>query len=201
MIMRDAVVEDSGNFDHLGFFNVHPNLSTRAYNISASIGNAAAAAGIRTHDLQPRAGFGLVLPLPACHSVKCTLGGGGAYDDGPAARLRPSAARSGVVAEPLLPCAGLKRRGVKRGGESHRLPLYFSNPGQPTAPTRGEPATYRQRIPHQRLAHPSSSPLVCTLLRQLHYVTSLMHLVPSSTCLAVCFRGTKVTVRADPSFL
>lgn len=23
---------------------------------------------------QPRAGFGLVLPLPACHSVKCTLG-------------------------------------------------------------------------------------------------------------------------------
>ncbi|KAH8041821.1 hypothetical protein HPB51_018615 [Rhipicephalus microplus] len=47
MIMRDAVVEGSGNFDHLGFFNVHPNLSTRAYNISASIGNAAAAAGIK----------------------------------------------------------------------------------------------------------------------------------------------------------
>ncbi|KAH8039075.1 hypothetical protein HPB51_005014 [Rhipicephalus microplus] len=52
MIMRDAVVEGSGNFDHLGFFNVHPNLSTRAYNISASIGNAAAAAGIRTRDLR-----------------------------------------------------------------------------------------------------------------------------------------------------
>ncbi|KAH8031160.1 hypothetical protein HPB51_013526 [Rhipicephalus microplus] len=41
MIMRDAVVEGSGNFDHLGFFNVHPNLSTRAYNISAYIENAA----------------------------------------------------------------------------------------------------------------------------------------------------------------
>ncbi|KAH8027409.1 hypothetical protein HPB51_005247 [Rhipicephalus microplus] len=52
MIMRDAVVEGSGNFDHLGFFNVHPKLSTRAYNISASIGNAAAAAGIRTRDLR-----------------------------------------------------------------------------------------------------------------------------------------------------
>ncbi|KAH8035584.1 hypothetical protein HPB51_007767 [Rhipicephalus microplus] len=46
MIMRDAVVEDSGNFDHLRFFNVHPNLSTRAYDISAFIGNAATAAGI-----------------------------------------------------------------------------------------------------------------------------------------------------------
>ncbi|KAH8038015.1 hypothetical protein HPB51_020535 [Rhipicephalus microplus] len=52
MIMRDAVVEGSGNFDHLGFFNVHPNLSTRAYSISASIGNAAAAAGIETRDLR-----------------------------------------------------------------------------------------------------------------------------------------------------
>ncbi|KAH7931980.1 hypothetical protein HPB51_029596 [Rhipicephalus microplus] len=47
-----AVVEGSGNLDHLGFFNVHPNLSTRAYNISASIGNAAAEAGIRTRDLR-----------------------------------------------------------------------------------------------------------------------------------------------------
>lgn len=26
MIIRDAVVEDSGNFDHLEFFNVHPHL-------------------------------------------------------------------------------------------------------------------------------------------------------------------------------
>ncbi|KAH8023434.1 hypothetical protein HPB51_014549 [Rhipicephalus microplus] len=50
MIMRDAVVEGYGNFDRLGFFNVHPNLSTRAYNISASIGNAAATAGMRTRD-------------------------------------------------------------------------------------------------------------------------------------------------------
>ncbi|KAH8039321.1 hypothetical protein HPB51_005567 [Rhipicephalus microplus] len=32
MIMRDAVVEGSGNFDHLGFFSVRPNLGTRAYN-------------------------------------------------------------------------------------------------------------------------------------------------------------------------
>ncbi|KAH8030598.1 hypothetical protein HPB51_010429 [Rhipicephalus microplus] len=52
MIMRDAVVEGSGNSDHLGFFNMHPNPSTRAYNISASIRNAAAAAGIRSRDLR-----------------------------------------------------------------------------------------------------------------------------------------------------
>ncbi|KAH8032965.1 hypothetical protein HPB51_004646 [Rhipicephalus microplus] len=52
MIMRDAVVEGSGNFDHLGLFNVHPNLSTRAYNISAFIGNAATAAGIQSRDLR-----------------------------------------------------------------------------------------------------------------------------------------------------
>uniref|UniRef100_A0A224YR07 Uncharacterized protein n=1 Tax=Rhipicephalus zambeziensis TaxID=60191 RepID=A0A224YR07_9ACAR len=37
MIMRDAVVEGSGNFDHLGFFNVHLNLSTRASDIFASL--------------------------------------------------------------------------------------------------------------------------------------------------------------------
>ncbi|KAH8019748.1 hypothetical protein HPB51_021571 [Rhipicephalus microplus] len=55
MIMRDAVVEGSGNFDHLVFFNVHPNLSTQAYNISASIGNAAATAGIRSRDLRVEA--------------------------------------------------------------------------------------------------------------------------------------------------
>ncbi|KAH8042450.1 hypothetical protein HPB51_023460 [Rhipicephalus microplus] len=52
MIMRDAVVEGSANFDHLEFFNMHPNVGTRAYNISASIENAAAAAGIRTRDLR-----------------------------------------------------------------------------------------------------------------------------------------------------
>ncbi|KAH8038310.1 hypothetical protein HPB51_000742 [Rhipicephalus microplus] len=51
MIIGDAIVEDSGNFDHLEFFNVHPNLSTRAY-ISASIGNVAATAGIRSRDLR-----------------------------------------------------------------------------------------------------------------------------------------------------
>ena len=34
MIMKDAVVEGSGNFDHLGFFSVHLNLSTRASDIS-----------------------------------------------------------------------------------------------------------------------------------------------------------------------
>ena len=50
MIMRDGVVESSGNFDHLGFFNVHLNLSTRASNIFASIKNAAAAAGIQSRD-------------------------------------------------------------------------------------------------------------------------------------------------------
>uniref|UniRef100_A0A6M2CW40 Uncharacterized protein n=1 Tax=Rhipicephalus microplus TaxID=6941 RepID=A0A6M2CW40_RHIMP len=51
MIMRDAVMEGSVDFDHVGFFNVHPNLSTRRYSIFASIGNAAAAAGIRSRDL------------------------------------------------------------------------------------------------------------------------------------------------------
>uniref|UniRef100_A0A131Z605 Uncharacterized protein n=1 Tax=Rhipicephalus appendiculatus TaxID=34631 RepID=A0A131Z605_RHIAP len=38
--MRRAVVERSGNFGHLGFFNVHPNLSTQASGILASIENA-----------------------------------------------------------------------------------------------------------------------------------------------------------------
>ena len=52
MIMRDAVVEGSENFDHLMFFNVHLNLSTRASDIFASIENAAAAAGIRSRDLR-----------------------------------------------------------------------------------------------------------------------------------------------------
>ncbi|KAH8041679.1 hypothetical protein HPB51_017481 [Rhipicephalus microplus] len=56
-VMKDEIkvvlkVEGSENFDHLGFFNVHPNQSTRAYNISASIGNAAAVAGIRSRDLR-----------------------------------------------------------------------------------------------------------------------------------------------------
>ncbi|KAH8025094.1 hypothetical protein HPB51_003010 [Rhipicephalus microplus] len=55
--MRDAVLGGSGNFDYLGFLNVHPNLSTRAYDISASIGNAAAAARIRSRDLPD--GYGL----------------------------------------------------------------------------------------------------------------------------------------------
>ncbi|KAH7934564.1 hypothetical protein HPB51_029068 [Rhipicephalus microplus] len=50
--MRDAVVEGSANFDHLGLFNVHPNVNTRAYNIFASIGNAATAAGIRSRSLR-----------------------------------------------------------------------------------------------------------------------------------------------------
>ncbi|KAH8034123.1 hypothetical protein HPB51_020140 [Rhipicephalus microplus] len=52
MIMRDAVVEASGNFDHLEFCNVHPNLSARAYSIFASTKNATATAGIRSRDLQ-----------------------------------------------------------------------------------------------------------------------------------------------------
>ena len=50
--MRDAVVEDSGNFDRLGFSNVHLNISTRASNIVAPIENAAAAAGIRSRDFR-----------------------------------------------------------------------------------------------------------------------------------------------------
>ncbi|KAH8037247.1 hypothetical protein HPB51_009690 [Rhipicephalus microplus] len=50
MIMKDAVVEDSKNFDHPGFFNVHPNLSARTYSIFAFTENATAAAGIRSRD-------------------------------------------------------------------------------------------------------------------------------------------------------
>lgn len=49
MIVRDAVVEGSGNFAHLGFFNVH--LSTQASSILASIKNTFAGAGIQSHDL------------------------------------------------------------------------------------------------------------------------------------------------------
>ena len=40
MIMRDAVVEGFRNFDHLVFFNMHLNISTRASSIFASIENA-----------------------------------------------------------------------------------------------------------------------------------------------------------------
>lgn len=40
MIMRRAIVERSGNFGHLRFFNVHPNISTQASGIFASIENA-----------------------------------------------------------------------------------------------------------------------------------------------------------------
>ncbi|KAH8040226.1 hypothetical protein HPB51_009774 [Rhipicephalus microplus] len=61
MIMGDAVVEGSGNCDPLVFLNVHPNLSTQAYNISASIGNAAAAAGIQSRYLRSLA---LARPTP-----------------------------------------------------------------------------------------------------------------------------------------
>ena len=37
LIMRHAVVGDSGNLDHLGFFNVHLNLSTRVFSHFAPI--------------------------------------------------------------------------------------------------------------------------------------------------------------------
>lgn len=46
--MTDAVVEGSKNFDRLGFFTVHPNLSPQAYRIFTSIGNAATATGTRS---------------------------------------------------------------------------------------------------------------------------------------------------------
>ncbi|KAH8042797.1 hypothetical protein HPB51_025849 [Rhipicephalus microplus] len=57
MIVKDVIVEGSGNFDRLGFFNVHPNLSTWAYNISAFNENPAATAGIRSHDLRITSAF------------------------------------------------------------------------------------------------------------------------------------------------
>lgn len=44
VVIRDTVVEGSRYFDHLGFFIVHPNLSTWAHSIFGSIENAAAAA-------------------------------------------------------------------------------------------------------------------------------------------------------------
>ncbi|KAH7952649.1 hypothetical protein HPB51_028196 [Rhipicephalus microplus] len=52
MIMRHAMVENAGNFDYMGFSNVNPNLSTQGYSISGSIGNAAAAAMIRSRDMR-----------------------------------------------------------------------------------------------------------------------------------------------------
>ncbi|KAH8031946.1 hypothetical protein HPB51_022144 [Rhipicephalus microplus] len=73
MIMRDAAVEGCGNFDRLGFFNVHPNLSTRAYNISAFIGNAAAVAGIRSRDLR-RSGGGSDTSRPPAAPAATTTG-------------------------------------------------------------------------------------------------------------------------------
>lgn len=50
--MIDAAVESFGNFDHLGFTNMHPNLSKGAYIISASTENAAAAARMRFRGLR-----------------------------------------------------------------------------------------------------------------------------------------------------
>lgn len=44
MIIGDAVVGDSGNFDHLEFFNVHPHLGSWVSSIFASTENVAAAA-------------------------------------------------------------------------------------------------------------------------------------------------------------
>ncbi|KAH7934637.1 hypothetical protein HPB51_028996 [Rhipicephalus microplus] len=35
--VMNTVVEGAGNSDHLGFFNVHPNLSTQVHSVSASI--------------------------------------------------------------------------------------------------------------------------------------------------------------------
>ncbi|KAH8021264.1 hypothetical protein HPB51_013939 [Rhipicephalus microplus] len=54
MVMKDTVVEGSGNFNHLGFCNVHPNLSARTYSIFTFIENAAAAARIRSRNLRVR---------------------------------------------------------------------------------------------------------------------------------------------------
>lgn len=104
---------------------------------------------------KPRAGFGLVLPLPAvtrssARSARARRGRGGrAYDDG---RLRRRACerrdRRCVLwrsrrSAPRRSSVGRsrrrqKRRGVKRGGETHRPLLHFSNPGQPTASTKEE---------------------------------------------------------------
>lgn len=52
MIKKDAVVEGSGDFDHLVLFNVHQNLCTRAYSISFYIENVAATARVQSRDLQ-----------------------------------------------------------------------------------------------------------------------------------------------------
>ncbi|KAL1423024.1 hypothetical protein MTO96_021416 [Rhipicephalus appendiculatus] len=163
---------------------------------------------------EPRAGFGLVLPLPACHSVKCTLG---------ARATREEEEEEARTTTGRLRACDRRRRGrvlwrsrccpapaEEEGGSSEE--------GKPTAsrctsqiqvnrrlrPEESPLPTIREvrmNPPHLLLTHPASSPVVCTLLRQLHYVTSLMHLVPSSACFAVCCRGTEVTMRADPSFL
>lgn len=46
MIRRDAIVEGSGNFDNLGFLNVHLNLSKWASSIS-SIGRQKMSSSLR----------------------------------------------------------------------------------------------------------------------------------------------------------
>lgn len=40
MIIRDAIVEGSRNFDHLRFYNKHLNPSTQAFSIYVFIKNA-----------------------------------------------------------------------------------------------------------------------------------------------------------------
>lgn len=57
MIVRDAVVGDSKNFDHLGLFNLYRNLSTRTYSILGSIENAATAARIQSRDCGSTSGY------------------------------------------------------------------------------------------------------------------------------------------------
>ncbi|KAH8021778.1 hypothetical protein HPB51_016857 [Rhipicephalus microplus] len=59
MIMKDAVVEGSESFDHMVFFNVRPNLSTRAHSILDSVENSTTTTGIRSHDLQVYVLYGI----------------------------------------------------------------------------------------------------------------------------------------------
>ncbi|KAH7932486.1 hypothetical protein HPB51_029263 [Rhipicephalus microplus] len=79
MIIADALVEGPGNLDHLGSFNVHPNLSTQAYSTFTSIENAASQPGLQPPlPLDDRGGVQVVLACIAATSLGLNNNQGGA---------------------------------------------------------------------------------------------------------------------------
>lgn len=66
-------MEGSGNFDHLGLFKVHLNVSTRASDIFASIENATAAASIEPATSGPAAENRVQLYHHSGYSIHASL--------------------------------------------------------------------------------------------------------------------------------